>query len=58
MKQRTKNSRAPQPRRATHSNYFESLITVMRSDPSRFRLIRPETKLQLSVYLDLRRGTA
>jgi len=56
QKTRTQNSRKPRPR--IFSQHFEQLITAMRSDPARFKQFSPSTKLQLSVYLDLRKGLA
>jgi hypothetical protein len=52
---RTANSREPQPRKAIHSNYFESLLVVMRTDAARFRRFSPRLKLEMGVYLDLQR---
>jgi hypothetical protein len=56
QKTRTKNSRKPRPR--IFSQHFEQLIAVMRNDPTRFRLFSPATKMQLSVYLDLKEQSA
>jgi hypothetical protein len=54
QKTRTQNSRQPRPR--IFSQHFEQLIAIMREQPERFRRVRPETKRQLSTYLDLKGG--
>jgi hypothetical protein len=52
-KNRTKNSR-----RVVFSRHYEDALAIMRQQPARFRAFSPQLKMQLSVYLDLRKGQA
>lgn len=56
QKERTKNSREYTPRGRVYSSHYEGMLTIMRTEPGRFRRFSPQSKLALAVYLDLKRG--